>query len=406
VSLASELKDSIKNTCPGVYSLVGLDASKTQDGVIVLDAIDSETMDTSNIKEPETCLTSIISHLVAGLNMLGLMIIFQSERDEDKGDTAEVVSVSSVRSSLSKALLNLQFQLGDLNRNVASLIGLYFDISTKKLHAVSFMSSEGTKLKDLIISDLQSVDAELMEQLTMYKATIDLDLKLSSPDFGEYNSVLEQISDHFKTKLDPQNCVVLMGSDSKCVDTDEMVCKTLSENTSRVISFDIYETQKCELKDWKIEERSEESGMIVDLKGTVCVLGVFNRSAEFSCSEILNDISSDLIESIFFRTSQIIHKTGQATKGQPHQISLPARSYLTNKLENVHLFSAYDFSQIETLTENSSCEKTEMRDFIEEITLVSDVRIGESYYSTSKFLVLLSVVFGLLAIFWAILSIS
>ena len=70
VSVVANLKDTFKKSSPGVYSLVGL-ASKENEAV-VLDAVKSDNLNSSNLRDPETCLTSLISHVVAGIHLIGI----------------------------------------------------------------------------------------------------------------------------------------------------------------------------------------------------------------------------------------------------------------------------------------------------------------------------------------------
>ena len=305
---------------------------------------------------------------------------------------------------MSKALLNLNFQLEDLNRRVCSLIGFYYDVSTEKLQAMALEIGEN-KVTDVNSVDIKSLPPKTIDQLVRYQVCVKLDLKLATAEFADYNSVLEKIAETFKKQLDPQNCFIVLGD--KCVNNRELVSKDLPEQENS-ISFDIFEAAKFSIdRNESGTSSAEVARMTVSLAGSVSVVGILNRLSDRTWEDVLADIAADLTETIFFRMSQVFDRTGQATAKMPQNIALPARTFITNEESKLPLFVSYDENQLDMLMENSLSKNSVAENCNEDMITLKDNSASRDQEEPNPKLMLLintGVVVGLISLVLAYLS--
>ena len=302
-------------------------------------------------------------------------------------------------------MLNLNFQLTDLNRRVCSLIGFYYDVSTEKLQAMAFEIGEN-KVTDVNSVDIKLSPTKTIDQLVRYQVCVKLDLKLATAEFADYNSVLEKIAETFKKQLDPQNCFIVLGD--KCLNNRELVSNDLPEQENS-ISFDIFEAAKFSIdqNDESGTSSAEVARMSVSLTGSVSVVGILNRLSDRTWEDVLADIAADLTETIFFRMSQVFDRTGQATAKMPKNIALPARTFITNEESKLPLLVSYDENQLDMLMENSLSKNSVAEKCNEDrITLKDSSACRDQEEPDPKLMLLINtgVVVGLVSLVLAYLS--
>ena len=382
VTVPNQFTENVKKSAPGVFSLIGVPRKTSQDEVVIFDALKSNELNLNTMKDVKTSLTYVLSHLAAGIHLIGFLVTFSGEPKNAKGDFTKNAS-SEIRSCLSKALLNLQFQLSDFNRTISTLVGIYFDLTTHKLQSVAIQVCKGN-VTNVNSVEIKQAERNIEDIFRKYRVSVDLDMKLSSSNFAEYNSVIEKLSKEIIKKLNPKDVIIL--SNQKCVKPEDLVNIHLNKELKE-ITFSIYELSKHD----ETSNIAEQSKMEVNIKGNILVLGVFAREQNLAWTDLLNDISMDLSESVFYRISQVFAETGQAKKSKSVDIALPARCFMESEFLNIPILAGYDENQLEVFSQNSLGGLTAINGCKEQkVALNSKLdKPGAQAYSNSNMIIIL-----------------
>ena len=294
--------------------------------------------------------------LVAGVDIVGLLVVFNSTSAAE-GDSKDMLhNGEQIQKALFKALFPLQTKKEKCIPK--SLIGIVYDVFLKQIRCAAFKKDTESKRLQKVPCEIHP--REVMDssafQFCFYKLKVNLNLKMGSSEFGNYDTILEKISQNVHGQLSSERSVICIDDESIFM-PEENISESLSaiqspvDASSKTLNIAIF-PNVAHLDNQKQLVDIDECTMCVEIREPATVVGLLHPQNTESWSVFLKEVKKDLCDSLYCRISEVFDRTATSSVSKAVSIPLPARTYFKCSSTNLPLFCTYSDSQTEFLNEN------------------------------------------------------
>ena len=346
---------------------------------------------------------------VAGVKIVGLLAVCDSKSTSAAGDNKEFSDIEQVQKALSKAVMALHSKKSD--SSPLSSIGIVYDVATKQTKCMALKEDAETQRLQKVQCELNqkpAIDCNAF-QFCLYQLQIPIRLKISSKDFGDYDTILEKISNYVHSQLRADRNLISLNGELIIL-PEETISESLGDillpthECSNTLDINIFENV-LQLDDEELVS-SEKCAMSVELREPITVAGLLHPMNKVAWTSFLEDVKADLCDSIYCRISEVFDQTARSSRSKAVSVPLPSRTYLKCSSTSLPLFSVYSSSQAEALTEKLVLQAPKFlllsevqfeKDDIEVVASKNDISSDKIYIIICILVIVLSIIVGVFA---------